>query len=532
MIQFNTDHSTRQTGPVFSSTVLVMLLLALSGCNTIAPLQALVPSSLLSDATTYPPPEAEAPFTSIEGNPPKILKLAAVSTPPGQLRMQQKPAIWQTIRNGYQLSPKHLPQRVTRFRQQYLRKPEYLATVFERARPFIHYITHELHRAGMPLEIALLPIIESAYDPLAYSSSHAVGLWQFIPTTGEHYGLARNRWYDGRRDVVASTAAAMTYLQYLHNLFDDDWLLALAAYNAGEGFLAKRIAQSRAAGKSGDFWSLKLWEETYNYVPKLLALADLVKNPQHYGINLPHIPNRPYFEKILLDAPIELTVLAQAADLSTTELGHLNPAFRRSFTPPNGPFTVLIPVDRSVELQRFLSSNDRPIWRAQKEYAVVAGDTLSGIAQRHQVRTSWLKQTNKLQSERLSIGQILLIPNSDEPLSDGAIGRSTRYRVIAGDTLSGIAEKFNTPMSKLRRNNDLTSDVVRIGQTLEIPSEAARPVVVRKVFYRVKNGDSLSVIASAFGVKVSDVIRWNGIARSDILQPKQKLMIFIDPHRQ
>ena len=509
-----------------------MLLMALGGCKTIAPLQTLLQSSLRSDATTHPLPEAEAPFTGIEGNPPKIHQLAAVTTPPGQLRMQQKPAIWQTLRNGYQLSPKHLPQRVTRFRQQYLKRPDYLAIVFERARPFIHYITHELNRAGMPLEIALLPIIESAYDPLAYSASHAVGLWQFIPTTGEYYGLARNRWYDGRRDVVASTAAAMTYLQYLHNLFDDDWLLALAAYNAGEGFLAKRIAQSRAAGKSGDFWSLKLREETYNYVPKLLALADLVKNPQHYGINLPHIPNRPYFEKILLDAPIELSVLARAADLSTIELGHLNPAFRRSITPPNGPSTVLIPVDRSVRLQRFLSSNNQPVWQALREYAVVSGDTLSGIAQRHQVRTSWLKQTNKLQSEQLSIGQILLIPNPDDPLSDGAMDRSTHYRVIAGDTLSGIAEKFNTPLTQLRRNNDLTSDIVRIGQTLKIPSAAKRPAVVRKVLYRVKSGDSLSVIANAFGVQVSDITRWNAIQRSDTLHPKQKLMIYIDPHRQ
>lgn len=509
-----------------------MLVLALGGCKSIATLQALLPSSLISDATTQPLPDAEAPFTGSEGNPTKTLQLAAVTTPPGQLRMQQKPAIWQTIRNGYQLSPKHLPQRVARFRQQYLRQPEYLAAVFERARPFIHYITHELNRAGMPLEIALLPIIESAYDPLAYSASHAVGLWQFIPTTGEYYGLARNRWYDGRRDVLASTAAAMTYLQYLHNLFDDDWLLALAAYNAGEGFLAKRIAQSRAAGKSGDFWSLKLREETYNYVPKLLALADLVKNPQHYGINLPYIANRPYFEKILLDAPIELSVLAQAADLTTTELGHLNPAFRRSVTPPNGPFTVLIPVDRSVDLRRFLSSKDRSIWRAKSEYAVVAGDTLSGIAQRHYVPTGWIKQTNKLQSDQLSIGQILLMPHPEDPLSAGTADRSTRYRVIAGDTLSGIAEKFNTPLSKLRLNNDLTSDVVRIGQTLKIPSPADRPAAVRKVLYRVKSGDTLSVIANAFGVKISDIARSNGIKRSDILQPRQRLMIFIDPHLQ
>jgi membrane-bound lytic murein transglycosylase D len=324
----------------------------------------------------------------------------------------------------------------------------------------------------------------------------------------------------------------MTYLQYLHNLFDDDWLLALAAYNAGEGFLAKRIAQSRAAGKPGDFWSLKLREETYNYVPKLLALADLVKNPQHYGINLLYIPNRPYFEKILLDAPIELSVLAQAADLSTTELGHLNPAFRRSITPPNGPFTVLIPVDHSVELRRFLASADRSIWRAQSEYAVVAGDTLSGIAQRHHVRTNWIKQANKLQSDQLSIGQILLMPHPENPLSAGTSDRSTRYRVIAGDTLSGIAEKFNTPLSKLRRNNDLTSDVVRIGQTLKLPSSAERPAAVRKVLYRVKSGDSLSVIANAFGVKISDIVRWNGIKRSDILKPRQRLLIVIDPHLQ
>ncbi|MAH74001.1 MAG: hypothetical protein CBC09_07855 [Cellvibrionales bacterium TMED49] len=192
--------------------------------------------------------------------------------------------LWQRLRKGYRLLPKSLPSRVHSYRKEYLQRREYLQTVFVRSRPFLFFIVEELEKSNMPFELALLPIVESAFNPFAYSRSHASGLWQFIPSTGAYFGLKKNNWYDGRRDVVASTTAAIEYLAYLHQLFDDDWLLALAAYNTGQGSLAKKISQSRAKGQNGDFWTLELSQETAQYVPRLLALADLIKNSQHYPL--------------------------------------------------------------------------------------------------------------------------------------------------------------------------------------------------------------------------------------------------------
>ena len=189
------------------------------------------------------------------------------------------PDLWQRIRSGHNLTPEVLPASVLKQRDWYLRNPSYLATVFGRAEPFIFYVTDELDKAGLPLELALLPIVESTYDPLAYSHSHAVGLWQFIPSTAKSFGLRRDRWYDGRRDVIYSTQAAVKYLKYLHRRFDNDWLLALAAYNSGEGNVRKSIKRNRKLGKKTDFWSIKLPRETRNYVPQLLALATLIENP-------------------------------------------------------------------------------------------------------------------------------------------------------------------------------------------------------------------------------------------------------------
>ena len=211
-----------------------------------------------------------------------ISVLEAVSTPiesipePLVAAVVPTPDLWQRIREGYDLSPDEMHATVAKQRDWYIRNPSYLATVFSRAEPFIYYVTNELDRAGLPLELALLPIVESTYDPLAYSHSHAVGLWQFIPSTAKSFGLRRDRWYDGRRDVIYSTQAAVKYLKYLHKRFDNDWLLALAAYNSGEGNVSRSMARNRKLGKPEDFWSIKLPRETRNYVPQLLALAELI----------------------------------------------------------------------------------------------------------------------------------------------------------------------------------------------------------------------------------------------------------------
>ncbi|MGB0450364.1 MAG: transglycosylase SLT domain-containing protein, partial [Porticoccaceae bacterium] len=236
--------------------------------------------------------------------------------------------LWQRLREGYNLTPVSMPASVKKQRDWYLRNPSYLKTVFSRARPYIYYVTDELDKAGLPLELALLPIVESTYDPLAYSHSHAVGLWQFIPSTGKSLGLQRDRWYDGRRDVIHSTQAAITYLKKLNKRFDNDWLLALAAYNSGQGSVSKSIRRNRKLGKGTDFWSIKLPRETRNYVPQLLALATLIRDPEEYDLKLPAMPNKPFFEVVEIESQIDLNNVVKVTGVEVGEFTKLNPAYR------------------------------------------------------------------------------------------------------------------------------------------------------------------------------------------------------------
>ena len=320
--------------------------------------------------------------------------------------------LWQRLRSGFALTPESIPASVVKQRDWYLRNPSYLKTVFGRAEPFIFYVTEQLSEAGLPLELALLPIVESTYDPLAYSHSHAVGLWQFIPSTGESLGLRRDRWYDGRRDVIDSTDAAITYLTRLHRRFDNDWLLALAAYNSGQGYVSKSIRRNRKAQKDTDFWSIKLPRETRNYVPQLLALATLIRDPEKYGIELPAIANQPFFEIVEINSQIDLRTVVELSGIELADFTRLNPAFRRSLTPPQKTHNLLLPVGTAQPLRDMLATTDPRSWVPHTENAVTHGDTLSEIAARFDIPTAWLRERNSLKTDRLQLKQVLLIPHS------------------------------------------------------------------------------------------------------------------------
>ncbi|MDG1485608.1 MAG: transglycosylase SLT domain-containing protein, partial [Porticoccaceae bacterium] len=296
-----------------SSLALLVASLLLAGCET-APTVDSMAEPAINDV-----PVAAAPA---------VEEIPAVAAVPDDL--------WQHIRSGYNLSPAQMHETVAKQISWYQRNPNYLKTVFGRAEPFIFYVTDELDKAGLPLELALLPIVESTYDPLAYSHSHAVGLWQFIHSTARSLGLHRDRWYDGRRDVVLSTQAAIKYLKYLHRRFDDDWLLALAAYNSGEGNVRKSMARNRKLGKPVDFWSIKLPRETRNYVPQLLALAALIEKPEEYKIELPSIKDSAYFEMVEIKSQIDLNKIVEISNIKGEDFTKLNPAYRRSITPPRG----------------------------------------------------------------------------------------------------------------------------------------------------------------------------------------------------
>lgn len=413
------------------------------------------------------------------------------------------PYMWDRIADEMQLPMPNDPD-VIAFRDWYIKHPKYLRTVTERAAPFLHLITEEIDKRQMPMELVLLPIVESAYNPNARSHGNAVGLWQFLSASGRRYGLKQDYWYDGRRDVVASTQAALDYLAQLNAYFEGDWLNAVAAYNAGEGRIQNAIEANRTRGKATDFFSLNLPRQTMEYVPRLMALADVIKNAKKYGIDLPKIPNRPSVRLIDTNGQIDLRTAAEQANMSLPALKRLNPGFNRNATSPQGPNHLLVPINVADELElaladmspqkRMRSDSERVAvasnnendsaagGRTTKTTSVIAvhhkvkrGDTLWTIASSYGVSEKQLMQWNKLSKKKLKAGQVLLVnaptkkaSGKASKLSVAKAAKSKRYEVRRGDSLSSIAEKFQIKVNDLVRWNGLDHNRLKPGQTLTV----------------------------------------------------------------
>ncbi|MDO8596585.1 MAG: transglycosylase SLT domain-containing protein [Sulfuricaulis sp.] len=389
--------------------------------------------------------------------------------------------IWARLRKGFTMKPLDSPQ-VEREIKWFVNNPEYMQRMMERARLYLYYIADEVEKRGMPMEIALLPAIESAYKANAYSRARASGLWQFMPGTGRLYGLKANWWYDGRRDVQASTQAALDYLEKLYNDFDGDWHLALAAYNAGEGKVGRMIKYNERKGKSTEYQHLKLKRETLHYVPKLMAMVSIVADPAKYGVQLASIPDEPYFARVETGSQIDLGVVAKLVDMPIDDLHNINPGYTRWATDPNGPHHLLVPADKKDALIAGLSNlpeEERVQWL---HHVVKHGDNLHEIARRYGVTVPVVRTANNLRSNLLRSGQDLLIPISTRPLkpevirtayrastSRAARGEPVIHRVRRGDTLSSIARRYNVVVGQLAKWNLMQmSDVLRLGQKLKI----------------------------------------------------------------
>jgi membrane-bound lytic murein transglycosylase D len=451
--------------------------------------------------------------------------------------------LWHRIRDGFGLPRSEHPN-VEAELERYSRQASHLEQVLGRAERYLHFVVEELEQRGMPTELALLPVIESSYHPLAYSSGRAAGLWQFIPSTGAHFGLKQNWWYDGRRDVYASTHAALDYLRQLHARFESDWLLALAAYNAGQGTVGRAIDRNRRAGRPTDFWNLALPAETRRYVPKLLALSALVDDPEKHGVKLPTIPDEPYLTAVDTDGQIELALAAELAELSLEELQLLNPGFKHWATDPEGPHRLLLPVahaDRFHEQVAALPAEQRVRWQRHR---VRSGETLSGIALRYGTSVAVLRQSNRLRGDLIRVGQHLLIPlqggaqalaRTDEP---PATPRKQIHTVRSGDSLWTIARRHGITVDELAKWNGLDAQaVLRPGQPLTVyRTDAARateavtvdPERPEAIRYVVRPGDSLWSIAKRFKVSVADLRHWNTIPNGSLLQPGQLLTLLVD----
>jgi membrane-bound lytic murein transglycosylase D len=361
-----------------------------------------------------------------------------------------------------------------------LRNPEFVKRVSLRAEPYIYYILEEIDKRNLPRELALLPVIESAYRPTAISRSRAAGLWQFIPSTSRFLGMKTNWWYDARKDVITSTEYALDYLQTINRMFDGDWLLTLAAYNAGHGTVSRAIARNRKRGKPTDYWHLKLPRETMNYVPRFLATSQIFTQPQDYGVEIHAVQNQPHFGIVNIESQLDLKLAAELADMSMQEIRTYNPGFLRASTAPDGPHRLLLPLGSIHPFrEKFarLDQRDRLRWT---QYKVRKGDTLSAIAQHHGVSVGALKSTNKIKGSMIRIGQVLQIPLSGSARTQAVqVAASQSYEkgyyiVKKGDTLWQIARRHNMSTEALLELNNLKrSSVIQPGQRLKVKTKVA-----------------------------------------------------------
>ncbi|MCK5889640.1 MAG: LysM peptidoglycan-binding domain-containing protein [Methylococcales bacterium] len=382
---------------------------------------------------------------------------------------------WDRLASLYQLSDLELSPkdhlRINQQLKQYLNDPHFLSTIQERAKPYLHFILDEIESQNLPGELALLPAIESSYRIHAKSRSKALGLWQFIPATGRLFGLKQNGWYDGRKDIYKSTQAATKYLGQLSRLYDDDWSLALAAYNVGKGNIKKARHKNRQKNLPTDYWSLPLPRETRNYVPRLLALAKIFANAEKYGVPLLDVSNEPYFSVVDIKSPLDIPIAAKIAKMSVKDFVILNPAFKRSSINKQGSYRLLVEKSKAKRFKRKLALT----------------------AKRDRVKPSSL------------------------------------HKIRKGESLSTIARLYGTSIRALRKDNELSSSRIKIGQRLYIPYGAKRKSAYiaksKKRTYTVKKGDTFWEIAKQFSVRSKDIARWNRISLAKALQPGQKLII-------
>jgi membrane-bound lytic murein transglycosylase D len=458
-----------------------------------APLPVAPPAPVPSAATApKPAPQAQAAVTP----PPAPATAAAAKKDVDEPRPVDlsRPAddLWDRIRNGFAMDDLDSPLVGVRERW-YASQPEYLKRMVERSKLYLYYIVEEVDKRGMPTEIALLPMVESAFNPMAYSRSHASGLWQFIPSTGKKHQLTQNWWADERRDVVASTNAALDYLQSLYDLYGD-WHLALASYNFGENGVARAIERNRTKGLPTDYQSLKVPSETRGYVPKLQALKNIIADPDAFGISLEPIPNEPYFATVPTPTAIDIRLAAKFAELSVEDLIALNPAVNRPMI--SGPHTqsLVLPADHVDAFERNLEDYAGPLTSWQS-YTMKHGDSLDKLAAKHDIAVSKLKLANGINSKtRVKPGFELLLPVKGstagaEPLPavfqqpvlpprhrGGAI-----HIVRKGETLYGIARRYHVSTDSLLRWNHV--GVLTTGQRLVVyrPAKARRAVTPVKV---------------------------------------------------
>jgi len=382
--------------------------------------------------------------------------------------------VWQRIRSQLTIKVPNNPA-VAKWRKYYLSHPNFMVTIAKRAEPFLYYIVEEIEKRNMPVELALLPIVESAYLPYGVSNKSATGLWQFMPVSAKRFKLENNWWYDGRRDIVESTRAALDYFQFFHKTFNQDWLNAIAAFNSGEGRVGRAITRNRKANLATDFWSLRLPAETNDFVPKLLAIADILKHASKLNYKFTPIKNSPAVALVKLDSQLDLALAAQWSNTKPNKLLQLNPALNHWTTAPGNHYQLLIPIDNVDYLNDKLATTNKKDWLQWRRYQVKSGDNLSEIAVKYATTVAVIKKVNHLNSDAIRIGKMLMLP---------------------------LTKNTSHPWQLANRTQ-------------------------KKLIYTIKSGDNLWDISRKYKVKVKDIMQWNKLSNDSLLQPKQKLSILL-----
>lgn len=430
---------------------------AIPATSAITPVTPVTPVTPAISAANVSPVATDTPVASVatpDSASPNIIPAPATN----------QIDVWQRIRNGFTMREPDNKQ-VARFENWYAARPDYVERMTERARRYLYFIVEEVEKRHMPTEIALLPMIESAFNPGANSSARASGIWQFIPSTGKHFGMEQNWWYDGRRDVINATNGALDYLQKLHDQFGS-WDLALAAYNAGENSVMRAISRNRKHHKPTNYANLRLPKETRQYVPKLMAIKNIVSYPETFGLTLTDIPNKPYFSEVTTTKHIDVELAAEMAGISMEEFAALNPAHSRPVILTNEDEVLLLPVQNVDTFQANLQKTDQPLvsWQA---CPTKRGEKLDDIASRYGITPEKLRTVNGIyRTIKVSNGQTLLVPlNGEQPASeftafnthlpptDYRLLNAIRHTVRRGDTLSGIARRYHVKLSSLKSWN-------------------------------------------------------------------------------
>lgn len=456
------------------------------------------------------------------------------------------PLIWPRLIDRFSISSCPDDSRAKRWANWYADNPDYMQRVLIRARPWMHLIAGEIERRDLPGELALLPVVESAFDPFAYSHGRAAGPWQFLSGTARDFGITINDWYDGRRDFVAATGAALDYLQYLSDLFDGDWGLALAAYNAGQGRVGRAIRRNAARGLGTEWHELPLPRETLGYVPKLKGLGCLFRDPANYAFVRPALPDVPQVATVELDGPVDVVALAMQTGLDLTELVTLNAGLNRHMTPPTGPAYLVVPLAEADRVAAAIQNLPEPPPLQYRQIRIQRGDSLSVLARRHGTTVDALKQTNNLSGHRLIAGQTLELPGKvveTAPDGDAEYQRVYRemaalqqkllptdrfiHRVRSGESLWVIARRYGISVGDLQRMNGLgPRTLIRPGQRLVIETDrAVRSPAASNQRYVVRQGDSLWLISRRQRVGLNELMRWNGLDSDSVLRPGQELII-------